>query len=260
MSWMVTMLVGNIATAAKVKVITHAAGDKLMIWKTDNAVVAGAECAFRLLGQCSSIISECSRHVPLSTDVVGLFVYSRDSLHRDGLRAGLGRETLCGAGDDVTINDGALDQPMTFTTAELAVGDTGLTEVVVAILTQAAMEVDVVHCDIALVAVDRPSRRARGLFGAQSELVLLTMSSKSTEEVWACQHLCDRHGTNKLTLAGSNERVRNWGFISLTNLWLLLGRYRLAELEDARADGALVKGGGASVWDNNWASSCPHRG
>lgn len=72
---------------------------------------------------------------------------------------------------------------MALARAELATVDAGLAKVVVASITHAAVEVDVVHCVVTFVAVHRPSGRTGNVLGAKSELMLATVRGELGKEV-----------------------------------------------------------------------------
>lgn len=70
-------------------------------------------------------------------------------------RSGPGCNSLGGAGDDLAISHEALDQPVALALADHAGSDTSLAEVIVTIITGAAVVVLVWDDVLAVVAVDR---------------------------------------------------------------------------------------------------------
>lgn len=112
-----------------------------------------------IIVQRAGIIGKGTRHVALGADVLDPLNLDGQRLRGSGLLGRLGRQTLSSTGNDVTIVDVTLNQPMVIARAELALVDTSLAEVVVTIVAHAAVVVDVVHGGITAVAIDRPGGR-----------------------------------------------------------------------------------------------------
>lgn len=142
----VTVLVCSVATTTKVKVVADIASDKLVFRKADDTRVASAESTLELFVQSLCVFREGTRALAMSLDVVGL---NRLLLH-------LGSNALSSTGDDLAVGNSTLDQPVTLARTKLPTLNTLCAKVVVAAVADAAVEVDVIHAAVALVAVDGP--------------------------------------------------------------------------------------------------------
>lgn len=217
MSRVVAMLVGGVASNAQIEVITGGAGDKLSLGQDVDAVVASACRHAVLLSQSLGLLGECSGHFPLRFLLI------------------LAANTLSRAGDHLAVLNGALDQPVALARAEDAVGNACLAEVVVTAVTDTAMIVCIIHCDVAVVAVDRPltlngSRGSNGrLAAAEGKLAVAWVTGTS----------------NGLFLLVTFDGEASWQRRFVVDQ-SLLGGASLTELEDTAADGTAVKCGGVT--------------
>jgi hypothetical protein len=191
----VAVLVGGVARDAQVEVIASCASDKLVLRQNIHAVVASAGRHARLLGKRLGLLLKGTGNLGLDVFLdSGAHARAVDHLTRylvlDVLN--LAPNTLGCAGDDLAVLDGTLDQPVTFARAKLTAGDAGLTEIVVATVTDAAVVVRIVHGVVAVVAVDRPLSLSANcgsgsrLAAAECELTrggVTTSTSKGVEEL-----------------------------------------------------------------------------
>jgi len=144
----------------------------------------------------------------------------------------LASDTLGCAGDDLAVLDRALDQPVTFARAQLTAGDAGLTEIVVATVTDAAVVVRIVHGVVAVVAVDGPLSLS-GDCGSGSRLTAAECEFTRGGVTTSTSELAEELRTIRA------ERTWRRGFRFYEGL---LGSTCLAELEDATADGTAIEG------------------
>ena len=100
-----------------------------------------------------------------------------------GFRLALGTHHLGGAIDHLSVLDEALDEPMTFAGAMRARVNAGSTEIVIALVADAAVIVFIRHRLVALVAVYGPGGGRRRLFHAEGQFALAGDIRKFGEEV-----------------------------------------------------------------------------
>jgi hypothetical protein len=132
---MVTMFVDHVTFDAEVEIITGGTSDELTLGENHHTVVASASGHGRL-----GIIGEASGH------------FLGDSSRRDAFG---------GTVDELSVGDVAFDQPVTLARAKCSRVDALFTEIVITRITDAAMEMGVVHGLIAVVAVNGPSMTTR---------------------------------------------------------------------------------------------------
>lgn len=170
MARMVTMLVADMASQAKVVVVASDAGDEFLLGEHLDTAVAGAGWL--------------------------LFAWNRLLLIGEGtwdflllglLGLGLGRDTLGCAVDHATVLDEALDHPVSATGAVDAVVYASRAEVVIAAVAYTAVEVLVLHGLVAVVAVHDPRGAHVARLGAECETRVVVGSCEVVEE--ACE-LC----------------------------------------------------------------------
>jgi limonene-1,2-epoxide hydrolase len=139
MSRVVTVLVADMASEAKVVVFARNAGDKLLLREDLDAAVTGAGW---LLFVCDGLllIGEGTRNLLL----LGL------------LGLDLGCDALGGAVDDAAVLDETLNHPVSASGAVNTVVYAGRAEIVIAAIAYAAVEVLVLHGLVAVVAVHDP--------------------------------------------------------------------------------------------------------
>jgi hypothetical protein len=213
----VTVLVGTVAIAAQVEVLTGLASDELVFWKHIDAVVASASGFGQLLSQR-----------------LGLFCKGARDLFLDLLLSlSLAPDALGGAGDDLAVLNSTLDQPVTLARAKRTTGDASLAEVVVAAIADAAVIVRIVHGGVAAVAVDRPLTLSRSY---RSDSGLTATESKVTRDLDVGRSTGE--GTEEVgAVRGEGLRDRSLGLDKS-----LLRCASLTELEDSTADGATIQG------------------
>ena len=173
-----TMLVAGMTTKAKIKIVAPTASDKLVFGKTDDAVVASAECTLGLVIQGATVVGKGTRHVSIGADVFDPFNLDRAGGCNTGLDSCLWCNALGDASADLTIHNVSLDKPMVLPKTELPTVEAGLANVKIAIVAQAAVEMNVTHGCIAVVAVDGPDVVAgRGLC-TDGKLMFEAMNSR----------------------------------------------------------------------------------
>jgi hypothetical protein len=218
-SRVVTMLVFTVARNAQVKVLAGLASNKLVLRKNVDTVVASASGHARLLRQSLGLLAKGAGNRDLLLDAL----------------LSLAADALSGAGDDLTVFNATLDQPVTFTRAKSAGGDAGLAKIVITAIADAAMIVRIVHGGVAAVAINRPLALSRShrsdsrLTATESKLARSLRTGEGAEEVRAIR----------------SEGLRDRG-LGLDES--LLRSTSLAELEDATADGTTVESGRVTRW------------
>jgi hypothetical protein len=166
MARMVTMLIANMASQAKVVIITRDAGDELLLGEHGDTAVTGAS-GLLFVGNRLLLIGESSRNILL----LGL------------LGLDFGCDALGSAVDDTAILDEALDHPVSASGAVNTVVDTSRAKVVIATIAYAAMEVLVLHGLVAVVAIDNPRGAYIARLGAERKTRVIVGSCKVVEEV-----------------------------------------------------------------------------
>jgi hypothetical protein len=150
---MVAVLVVQVAFDAKIKVLAGVAVHEFLIRQNNDTTIA---CAYWGDGQVGPVIEKrCDRRARASTlHEIHRCLCRFDDLRRCSNRGGhsLADAFSC-ASNNFAIFDESLDQPVVFSRANFAVVDTSFAEVVVAVITDAAVEMLVGHGNIALVAV-----------------------------------------------------------------------------------------------------------
>jgi hypothetical protein len=139
---MMPVLVADVTVHAQIVVFAGEASDELLLREARHTAVTGASW---LLVACARLLLVCEG--------------SRDVLSLLGLGLGLdhlGWDALGGAVDDAAVLNEALDHPVTSARAVNAGVNTCGTEIVIATVTDAAVEVFVFHGVVAVVAVDNP--------------------------------------------------------------------------------------------------------
>ena len=232
---MVAVFVGGVARDAQVEVIASRASDKLVLWQHVHAVVASASGHARFLGQSLGLLLKGTRNLGLDVPLDrGAHASAVGHLTGDFVLdvLSLASDTLGCAGDDLAVLDRALDQPVTFARAQLTAGDAGLTEIVVATVTDAAVVVRIVHGVVAVVAVDGPLSLS-GDCGSGSRLTAAECEFTRGGVTTSTSELAEELRTIRA------ERTWRRGFRFYEGL---LGSTCLAELEDATADGTAIEG------------------
>jgi len=116
---------------------------------------------------------------------------SRDSTSLFGWdfssRLGFGWHPLGGAVDNIAILHEALDHPVAIAGAVYARIDTSGAKVVVSVITNAAVEVLILHGLVAIITVYHPSSAAGAAWlGAECKILIMRCASKGIEEALAC--------------------------------------------------------------------------
>jgi hypothetical protein len=229
--WVMAVVVLAHALDAEIVIVAAGAGHELVLWQDDHTAVACARCNARLLGDSLGLLrdDEGSRHILLSGPLNGLL--DKRGNQWDGVCLAW-RHTLSLAGDHFTILDESLDEPVALSGAVLALAYTLLAQIVVTAVTDGTVEVDVVHCLVALVAVNRPGAanggiRLGNLASAKCERLLCRRIKELVEEV--CPAV--------------DEGTRHWSLVTEVDERLLRGAIAgLAEFENAAADRASIIG------------------
>jgi hypothetical protein len=148
----------------------------------------------------------------------------------------LGRDTLGGAVDNTAVLDKALDHPVARARAVNTWINARRTQVIVATITDAAMEVLVVHGVVTVVTVHDPSTGVLDGLGSECKVSIVRSASNVVEEAWSTrQQACHIKPYQKPTLTGS-ERLRYRSFIF--GVFWLRRRHWADGLELGRIGGA----------------------
>jgi hypothetical protein len=139
MTGVVTMLVANMASQAKVIIVARDASNKLLLGENGDTAVAGAS---RLLFVCNRLF------------LIGKSSWNLLLLGLLGLDFGC--DTLGSAVNNAAVLDEALDHPVPAAGAVNTVVYAGRAKIIIATITYTAMEVLVLHRLVAVVAVNDP--------------------------------------------------------------------------------------------------------
>jgi hypothetical protein len=151
---MMAMLVVRMTLDAQIEVLAGVAVHKVPVWKHNNTAVAGARGR---AGQNDLASLESGRRSCVDNYSIASLCRRRcGDRSRDRLA-----NTLCRAREDLTIPDGSLDKPVILSRADLAFVNTFLAKVIIAVVTNAAVEVCVRHNRVAFVTVYRPGSETR---------------------------------------------------------------------------------------------------
>jgi hypothetical protein len=172
---MVTMLIIDMALHAQIVVITIDAGNEFLLWKDPDTAVASAGWILDVHNGQDGLflISIGSRN---STSLLGWDF---------GNRLGFGWHPLCGAVDNIAILHEALDHPVAIAGAVYARIDTSGAKVVVSVVTNAAVEVLILHGLVAVITVYHPSSAARAArLRAECKVCIMRCAGNTIEEAW----------------------------------------------------------------------------
>ena len=167
MAGMMTVLVADMAGQAKIVIVARAAGNKLLFWEDLDTAIASAGWLF-VEGDGLLLVGECS----------GDFVAF--------LGLALGCDALGGTVYNASVLDETLNHPVVSSRAMDTQVDASGAEIVVAAITNSAMEVLIFHWLITAIAVDNP----RGAdidtsrLGAERKVVITVSRDGLVEKVW----------------------------------------------------------------------------